>query len=147
MKSKDKTTSTPKRYIVDPSLGCAAMSISPDMLIDDLSTMGHMFENMCVRDISIYCSTFGAKTYFYHDSLGLEADCVVVDPHGKWGLIEIKLRSAEIDAGVESLNKVSDKINKTHTGGLSFKMVVTGSGYSRVRSDGVIVCPISCLTA
>ena len=145
LKSKARTTSTPKRYLVDPSLGCACMGISEDMLIADLSTMGHFFENLCVRDLSTYCSAFGANLFFYHDSAGLEADCVIVTPQGRWALIEIKLRSAELDEGVNNLNKVEAKIDKTVIGKPAFKMVITGSGYSRIRNDGVLVVPITCL--
>ncbi len=145
LKSKARSTSTPKRFLTDPSLVCAAMNIKPEMLLKDMSTMGHVFENLCVRDLKIYCSTFGANLFFYHDSTGLETDCVIVDPQGKWGLIEIKLPAAEIEAGVAALNKVEEKIYKTQIGDPSFKMVITGSGYSRVRPDGIIVCPITCL--
>ncbi len=147
LKAKARTTSTPKRYLVDPSLACAAMKANAKTLLGDLSTMGHMFENLCVRDLKVYCSTFGANLFFYHDSLGSEADCVVVDPQGKWGLVEIKLKSAELEDGAKSLHKVAERIDKTSIGEPSFKMIITSQGYSRVRPDGIIVCPITCLGA
>ena len=145
LKSKARTTSTPKRYLTDPSLACASLNLSPGMLIDDLSTMGHFFENMCIRDITAYCSTFGANVYFFHDSSGLEVDCVVVNPQGKWGLIEIKLRSACLEDACHALNKACDKIDKSQIGEPTFKMIITGSGFSRIQNDGIIVCPITCL--
>ena len=147
LKAKARTTSTPKRYLVDPSLACAALKANAKALLSDLSTMGHMFENLCVRDLKIYCSTFGASLFFYHDSAGSEADCVVVDPQGKWGLIEIKLKSAELEEGANALHKVAAKIDTTFIGEPSFKMLITSQGFSRVRPDGIIVCPITCLGA
>lgn len=145
LKSKARTTSTPKRFLCDTSLACAAMQIKNNMLLNDLSTMGHLFENMCVHDIKAYCETFGAQAYFYRDTTGLEADCVVVDAQGRWGLIEIKLATSEVEAGAKSLNEVSNKIDKTLIGEPAFLMVITGSGYSYIRSDGIVVCPIGCL--
>ncbi len=109
--------------------------------------MGHLFENLCVRDLKVYCSTFGANLFFYHDSLGTEVDCVVVDPQGRWGLIEIKLKGAELEEGAKSLHKVEERIDKSLIGEPSFKMIITSRGYSRVRRDGIIVCPITCLGA
>ncbi len=147
LKAKGRTTSTPKRYLADPSLVCAAMKANAKTLLSDLSTMGQIFENLCVRDLKIYCSTFGANLFFYHDSRGVEADCVVVDPQGRWGLIEIKLKSAELEEGANSLHKVEERIDKTLIGEPSFKMIITCKGYSRVRKDGIIVCPITCLGA
>ena len=145
LKSKARTTSTPKRFLTDPSIACAAMGTTAGMLVDDMSTMGHIFENLCVHDLKIYCATFGASAYFFHDSSGLEADCVIVDGAGAWGLVEIKLSSADVEAGVATLNKVSAKIDKAIVGEPRFKMVITGSGYSHQRRDGAIVCPIACL--
>ena len=145
LKSKARTTTTPKRFLTDPSIACAAMNMTPGMLVDDMSTMGHIFENLCVHDLRIYCESFGASTYFYHDSSGLEADCVIVNGSGAWGLVEIKLSAADIEAGIETLDKVENKIDKSIIGEPSFKMVITGSGYSHQRQDGTIVCPIACL--
>ena len=146
LKSKARTTSTSKRFLTDPSIACAAMNMTPRMLVNDMSLMGHIFENLCVHDLKIYCDSFGANTYFYHDSSGLEADCVIVDGSGAWGLVEIKLSAADVEAGITTLNKVEDKIDKSIISHPSFKMVITGSGYSHQRQDGTIVCPIACLS-
>lgn len=98
-----------------------------------------------MHDLRIYCASFNANVFFFHDSSGLEADCVIVDKHGAWGLIEIKLSAADVEEGIATLNKVDDKIDKTIIGKPRFKMVITGSGYSHRRQDGTIVCPIGCL--
>lgn len=42
-----------KRHFVDPSLACALLNASTNMLINDLNTLGFLFEALCERDLRI----------------------------------------------------------------------------------------------
>mgnify|MGYP003373909309 FL=1 len=47
-----------KRHFADPSLACALLNISADGLIQDLETLGFLFEALCERDLKIYAETY-----------------------------------------------------------------------------------------
>lgn len=43
-------------------------------MLDDLNTMGFLFENLCVRDLRIYADDLDGTVYHYRDKHGLESD-------------------------------------------------------------------------
>ena len=47
----------------DPSIAVAALGIGPKDLINDLNTMGLLFETMCVRDLRVYAESLGIKVF------------------------------------------------------------------------------------
>ena len=91
LRSKAVVRTTPTRHFVDTSIACQALDISPDDLMSDLKSFGLFFEDLAVRDLSIYASLLGGNVKHYRDSRGLECDAVVHTNKGKWGAIEIKL--------------------------------------------------------
>jgi hypothetical protein len=72
---------------------------------------------------------------------------VAVLPDGRWGLIEVKLGSRQIDSAAKTLKKIAEKIDKDAEGAASFLMVLTGTQSAYMREDGVAVVPITCLGA
>ena len=56
-----------KRHFCDPSLACALLNITPQMLLNDLETLGFLFESLCEHDLKIYAESFGANVYHYQD--------------------------------------------------------------------------------
>lgn len=99
------------RYFVDPSIATASLGIGPKDLINDLQTMGLIFENMCVRDIRVYAESLGGSIYHYRDKSGLECDCVIHLKNGSYGLVEIKLGGDKlIEDGAANLLKLKDKM-------------------------------------
>ena len=54
LRSKTSIRTSDTRYYVDPSIATAALGIGPRDLLNDLNTMGLMFETMCVRDLRVY---------------------------------------------------------------------------------------------
>ena len=104
LRSKAAIRTTETRYFVDPSIAAAALSIGPNDLINDLHTMGLLFENLCVRDLRIYADLLDGEIYHFRDKSGLECDVVLHLRNGSYGLIEIKLGGDTlIDSGAESL--------------------------------------------
>ena len=73
-----------KRHFVDPSLACALLNVSPSILINDLNTLGFLFESLCERDLRIYAESFNAKLYHYQDYDGDEIDAVIELNDGSW---------------------------------------------------------------
>ena len=132
-----------KRHFVDPSLGCAVLSITPKKLINDLKTMGLYFEALCERDLKIYAESIGAKLYHYRENdTGVEVDAIVELSDGEYGAIEIKLGSNMIDEAVENLNRFYNLAEVKP----KFMCVICGL-YDAVvkRPDGIYVFPITAL--
>ena len=147
LRSKTAIRTTDTRYFVDPSIGVAALGIGPDDLLNDLETFGLLFETMCVRDLRVYAESIGGSVFHYRDKSGLECDAVIHLRNGAYGLVEIKIGGdTAIAHGVETLNKLRDKIDVTRMKSPSFMMILTAVGqYAYRRSDGVWIVPIGSL--
>lgn len=147
LRSKTAIRTSDTRYFTDPSIGTAALGLGAKDLINDLQTMGLMFENLCIRDLRIYADALDGQVYHYRDRNDLECDAVVHLRNGSYGLIEIKLGGDRlIEEGATTLNKLEANIDTTKMKAPSFKMVLTGVGnYAYRRKDGVLIVPIGSL--
>ena len=147
LRSKTAIRTSDTRYFTDPSVCTAALELGPNDLVNDLNTMGFLFENMCIRDLRIYAEALDGNVYHYRDKSGLECDAVVHLRNGVYGLVEIKLGGDRlISEGVETLKKLSSNIDTTKMKAPAFKMVLVGVGEMAYRrSDGIYIVPLSCL--
>lgn len=147
LRSKTAIRTSDTRYFVDPSIATAALGIGPNDLINDLKTMGLLFETMAIRDLRVYADLLDANVYHYRDKNGLECDAVIHCRNGSYGLVEIKLGGDKlIDEGAASLKKLSSKIDTDKMKKPSFLMVLTAnSNVAYKRNDGVIVVPVGAL--
>lgn len=147
LRSKTAIRTSDTRYFTDPSIGVAALGLGPKDLINDLQTMGLLFENMCIRDLRVYADALDGQVYHYRDRNDLECDAVIHLRNGSYGLIEIKLGGDKlIEEGVATLNKLADTIDTTKMKAPAFKMVLTGVGdYAYRRKDGILIVPIGSL--
>ncbi|MBR1373801.1 DUF4143 domain-containing protein, partial [bacterium] len=147
LRSKSAIRMSDTRYFADSSIATAALGLGPKDLINDLNTMGLIFENMCIRDLRVYAETLDGKIYHYRDSSDLECDAVIHLRNGSYGLIEIKLGGDKlIEEGVATLNKLADTIDTTKMKAPAFKRVLTGVGdYAYRRKDGILIVPIGSL--
>ena len=135
-----------KKVFIDPSIAVAALNSNPESMENDLNTFGFIFENLCIRDLSVYTSSHGGKVSYYHDKSGLEVDCVVHLRDGRYALIECKLGSKGIEEGAKNLIKINSLIEKNERlDNPTFLAVLTGGKYAYTRKDGVKVIPIGCL--
>lgn len=91
LRSKAAIRTSDTRYFIDSSIATSALGVGPNDLINDLNTMGLLFETMAVRDLRVYAQSLDGQVYHYRDSNGLECDAVVHLRNGKYGLIEVKL--------------------------------------------------------
>ncbi len=145
--ARSRITKTPTRHFTCPSIAAAALGIGPRALLMDTSTMGLLFESLCVRDLRVYAQVLGGEVFHYHDESGREADAVVQLRDGRYALFEVKLGSAFADDGAKSLLALKEKIDTMVMGEPAFCAVLTPGGYAMRRNDGVFVVPITCLTA
>lgn len=146
LRSKTAVRTVSTRHFTDPSIACAALGIGPEDLIYDMKTFGLLFESMCVRDLRVYAQVLDGEVYHYRDSSGLEADAVVHLRNGKWGAVEIKLRSEDsVDEGAGNLLKLAEKVDQHKMNAPSFLMVLTATEFAYRREDGVYVVPVGCL--
>ncbi|WP_419943884.1 ATP-binding protein [Candidatus Poriferisodalis sp.] len=144
LRSRATLASTPKRHFVDPSLAAAALRAPPGRLLGDLPAFGFLFESLVVRDLRVYAQANDATVWHYRDSDHLEADAIVEAGDGRWIAVEVKLGSAEgIDDAARSLLRLAAKVDADRVGAPSKLVVITASGYSYDRPDGVAVVPVS----
>lgn len=136
-----------KRHLTDPSIACSLLGINEDGLINDLETMGFLFEALCERDLWIYAKSFEGKLLHYQDYKGKEIDAIVELPSGAWGAFEIKLGANQIDNAAKSLLALRNSIVKEGRGKepkfLCVLCGLTNAAYK--REDGVFVVPITSL--
>ncbi|MGN0048183.1 MAG: ATP-binding protein [Bacteroides sp.] len=147
IRSKTSIRATPTRHFVDTSIACRALNIFPEDLLHDLESFGLFFEDLAVRDLSIYAGVHGGEVRHYRDKAGLECDAVVHLEDGRWGAVEIKLGGDKlIEDGARSLQLLKDKIATKSSEPLpSFMMILTARGSLYQREDGIYVVPINCL--
>ncbi len=147
IRSKTSIRSTPTRHFVDTSIACRALNIFPEDLMRDLESFGLFFEDMAVRDLSIYAQTHGGEVRHYRDKAGLECDAIIHLEDGRWGAVEIKLGGDRlIEDGAKSLSTLKNKIaEKSSERSPAFMMILTAQGPLYQREDGIFVVPINCL--
>ena len=146
IRSRSAIRSGNKKVFIDPSIAVAALNSNPESMENDLNTFGFIFENLCIRDLSVYTNSYGGKVSYYRDKSGLEVDCVVHLRDGRYALIECKLGNNGIDEGAKNLIKIKNLIEKNdRLDNPTFLAVLTGGKYAYTRKDGVKVIPIGCL--
>ena len=147
LRSKSAIRTSDTRYFVDASIAAAALGIGPNDLINDLNTMGFLFETMCVRDLRVYAEALGGSVYHFRNKAGLECDAVVHLRNGSYGLIEIKLGGEKlIREGVETLTSLTESIDTSKMKEPAFRMILTAADqYAYRREDGICVVPVGCL--
>lgn len=137
---------SPKRHLIDPSLSIAALRLTPQMLMNDLKTLGFMFEGLCERDLAVYAEAHDATLFHYRDGRGNEIDAVIELPDGRWGAFEIKLGYSQADAAAENLLRMKKLFEEKGARPPSLLCVICGLSRMAVkRPDGVFVVPITCL--
>ena len=147
IRSSVRVKQAEKRHFCDPSLACALLKATPEMLINDLRTLGFLFEALCERDLKIYAESFGASLYHYQGYDNKEIDAVIELNSGDWCAFEIKLGANQIDEAAKNLLDINQKI-KNDPKGRPPKVLCVICGLANAaykRPDGVYVVPITAL--
>lgn len=159
IRSKTAIRSSKKHIFIDPSIGLAALGISPQYFNNDLDLFGHAFENLVLRDLLSYAQAHDARVMHYRDDFGMEVDAIYQLSDGRYALIEIKTGENAIPAAEKSLLKFKDVIqqhnetvskNKEHPG-VKYRepslliIICAKANISYTTQNGVRVIPIGCL--
>ena len=135
-----------KRHFADPSLACSLLKVTPEKLLNDLETLGFLFEALCERDLKVYAESFNANLYHYQDYQNREIDAVIELENGEWCAFEIKLGANQIDEAAENLLNIKKEIGAENGKEPSILCVICGlSNAVYKREDGVFVVPITAL--
>ena len=152
-RDRKRFATKPKRYLADPSLACALLGMSPAALLADWQTFGLVFENMAVRDLSVYARALDllddVPVRYYRDGSGVEADAIVQLADGRWAAFEFKVSEDKVKKGVASLERMRRKVcenPRSQTRPPEFMAVITGVGeYAREVAEGIVAVPIRLL--
>lgn len=147
LRSPAKLRKAEKRRFIDPSLACALLRATPDKLLQDLNTLGFLFESLCLRDLQVYAESFGAQLYHYQDYGNNEFDAVVELDNGEWCAFEVKLGANQIDEAAKKMLDIQKKL-QVKDGAKTPKVLCVICGLSKAayqRKDGVFVVPITAL--
>lgn len=152
-RDRKRFATKPKRYLADPSLACALLGMSPAALLADWQTFGLVFENMAVRDLSVYARALDllddVPVRYYRDDSGVEADAIVQLADGRWAAFEFKVSEDKVEKGVASLERMRRKVcenPRSQTRPPEFMAVITGVGeYAREVAEGIVVVPLRLL--
>lgn len=135
----------PKRHLTDVALAVAALGADRNSLINDLKLTGFLFESLVTHNLRVYAQANDAKVYHYRDSTNLEVDAVVQKHSGEYAVFEIKLGIGQIDEAAANLNKFASILDTTKIQPPKSMNIITGTGISYTRNDGINVISISTL--
>ena len=147
VRSSVRIKQSEKRHLADPSLACALLNVTASGLINDLETLGFLFESLCERDLRIYAESFGASLYHYQNYNNQEIDAVIELSDGRWCAFEIKLGANQIDAAADNLLKIKHQMENDPKGQppLVCCVLCGMSNAAYIRPDGVFVIPVTAL--
>ena len=145
LRSRARLRTSPKLHLADPALAAAALGATETHLMNDLETLGLLFESAVVHDLNVYSSTFEGEVRHYRDSNGKEIDAIITLPDGRWAAIEVKLGRRQIPAAVRSLDSAIADIDTSVVGEPALKLIVTGTGPIATLDNGTVTCPLSTL--
>jgi predicted AAA+ superfamily ATPase len=147
IRSSHTLRNSPKRHFTDVSLAVAALGANQQTLLNDLNFTGFLFESMVIHDLRVYGQANDAKVYHYRDSTGLEIDSIVQKYNGDWCAFEIKLGTGQIDEAASNLLRFASLVNTEKCPAPKSLNIITGTGMSYTRKDGVNVISLASLGA
>jgi len=119
--------------------------LTSDALLKDLKYGGFLFESLVYHDLKMYASANGAAVSHYRDSTGLEIDAIVQQAGGAWAAFEVKLGVGMLDEAAYNLLKLKAVVDTTKISVPASLNIITGSGMSYTRPDGVNVVSVASL--
>ncbi len=136
---------SPKRHLCDTSLAAAALGLDEESLSKDLKYTGFLFESLATHELNVYAKANDASVFHYNDSYGLEIDAIVQKRNGNYAAFEIKLGAGFIEQAAKNLKKFASSIDVTKTNLPQSLNIITGTGMSHRRPDGINVISLASL--
>lgn len=145
LRSSVQLRNSPKRHFTDVALAVAALGANKNSLLSDLKFTGFLFESLVTHDLRVYAQSNDAKVFHYRDSSNLEVDAVVQKYSGEFAAFEIKLGIGQIDEAAKNLLKFATKLNAGKVSKPLSLNIITGTGMSYTRTDGINVVSLASL--
>ncbi len=145
IRSSASLRKAPKRHFTDVSLSVAAIGADKKLLLEDLNFTGFLFESLVVHELRVYAQANDAKVYYYRDSAGLEVDAIVQKYNGDWLAFEIKLGTGQIEEAATNLKKLVAVLDTEKVKQPKSLNIITGTGISYTRTDGINVISLASL--
>ena len=145
IRSSSSLRKSPKRHLCDPSLAVAALGLDKESLMKDIKYTGFLFESLATHELNVYAKTNDAIVYHYNDSYGYEVDAIVQKRNGDYAAFEIKLGVGFINEAAENLKKFAANIDTEKMESPKSLNIITGTGMSYRRPDGINVISLASL--
>jgi len=127
------------------SLAIAALKLTKEALMNDLKYSGLLFESLVYHDLKMYARANDAEVFHYRDSAGLEIDAIVQQSGGSWAAFEVKLGIGMHDQAAKNLLKLNSVIDPLKSSKPASLNIITGTGMSYTRPDGINVITLATL--
>jgi predicted AAA+ superfamily ATPase len=145
IRSSSSLRKSPKRHFTDVCLSVAALGANTASLLADLRFTGCLFESLVTHELRVYAQANDAKVYYYRDSSDLEVDAIVQKYNGDWLAFEIKLGTGQIEEAAVNLKRLAAVLDPKKVTSPKSLNIITGTGISYTRSDGINVISIGSL--
>lgn len=145
IRSSNSLRKSPKRHFCDVSLAIAALKLDKNSLMNDLKFCGFLFESLVYHDLKMYARANDAEIFHYRDSTGLEIDAIIRHSNGTWAAFEVKLGIGMLDDAANNLLKFYELIDDEKYRKPISLNIITGTGVSFTRPDGVNVISLATL--
>ncbi len=145
IRSSASLRKSPKRHLCDPSLAVAALGLDKEALLKDIKYTGFLFESLATHELNVYAKTNDAIVFHYNDSYGYEVDAIVQKRNGDYAAFEIKLGVGFIDEAAKNLKKFVGNIDIEKMETPKSLNIITGTGMSYRRPDGINVISLASL--
>ncbi|MBN2682985.1 MAG: ATP-binding protein [Bacteroidales bacterium] len=145
IRSSSSLRKSPKRHFCDVSLAIAALKLDKKRLMNDLKYCGFLFESLVYHDLKMYALANDAEIFHYRDAAGLEVDAIIQQTGGKWAAFEVKLGIGMLDEAAKNLLKFNVLIDEKKHGKPASLNIITGTGLSFTRPDGINVISLASL--
>lgn len=134
-----------KRHLCDTSLAAAALGLDKESLIKDMKYTGFLFESLATHELNVYAKANDANVFHYNDSYGLEVDAIVQKRNGNYAAFEIKLGVGYIDEAAKNLKKFEKNIDIAKMDVPKSLNIITGTGMTYRRPDGINMISLASL--
>jgi predicted AAA+ superfamily ATPase len=145
IRSSSSLRKSPKRHFTDVSLSVAALGADKNTLLENLKFTGFLFESLATHELRVYAQANDASVYYYRDSSGLEVDAIVQKYNGDWAAFEIKLGTGQFEEAAHNLKKLVEVLNREKIKPPQSLNIITGTGISYTRADGINIISLASL--
>lgn len=145
IRSSASLRKSPKRHLCDVSIAVAALGLGKESLLKDIKYMGFLFESLAIHELNVYAKANDAIVYHYNDSYGCEVDAIVQKRNGAYAAFEIKLGVGFIEQAVENLKAFVSNIDTSKMELPNSLNIITGTGKSYQRPDGINIISLASL--